>query len=65
MSAQSVIGADAPAGRTEQRKQSLGQYFTSTPISRFMASMMSYRQRAVHILDPGAGAESCPVPLSL
>ena len=58
MSVQSVIGADAPAGRTEQRKQSLEQYFTSTPISRFMASMMSYRQRAVHILDPGAGAGS-------
>ena len=58
MTAQSMIDAGVPARRTEQRKQRLGQYFTSIQISRFMASMMSYRQKAVHILDPGAGAGS-------
>lgn len=58
MTAQSVIDAGAPARRTERRKQLLEQYFTSAPISRFMASMMSYRQRVIRILDPGAGAGS-------
>lgn len=33
----------------------LRQYFTSAPLARLMASMMTYGQREIRILDPGAG----------
>ena len=58
MAAQSVIDTGAPARVKEQKKRHLEQYFTSASISKLMASMMSYKQRAIHILDPGAGTGS-------
>lgn len=38
-----------------KEKKHLKQFFTSAPLARFMASMMSYSQGRVRILDPGAG----------
>ncbi len=39
-----------------QKKERLDQYFTSAPLARLMASMMTYgRQREIELLDPGAG----------
>lgn len=39
-------------------KELLGQYFTSAPLAKLMASMMSYDQDSISILDPGAGVGS-------
>ena len=41
-----------------RHKGVLKQYFTSAPLARLMASMMTYGQREVRILDPGAGVGS-------
>ena len=38
-----------------QKKRILGQYFSSKEIADLMASMMSYRETDINILDPGAG----------
>ena len=46
-------GTLAPAQR-----QSLGQFMTPAPISRFMASLFTDLSEAVSLLDPGAGVGS-------
>ena len=44
--------------KTLLKKQKLGQYFSSAPLARLMASMMDYPQKEIRILDPGAGIGS-------
>ena len=39
----------------QPKKDKLKQYFTNASLSKLMASMMSYRNNEIHILDPGAG----------
>ena len=41
-----------------QRKDDLGQYLTNAPLSKMMASFMTYEGNEIRILDPGAGAGS-------
>ena len=40
------------------QKENLRQYFTSSKLANFMASMMDYSQNEIRILDPGAGIGS-------
>ena len=42
-------------GMNQPKKDKLKQYFTNASLSKFMASMMSYRNNEIDILDPGAG----------
>lgn len=41
-----------------QKQEELGQFFTSTPVADFMASMFGQLPRTVHLLDAGAGVGS-------
>lgn len=40
------------------RKASLGQFFTPMPVARLMASMFTFTEEHVSLLDPGAGIGS-------
>jgi len=41
-----------------EKKAALGQFFTSSPVAKLMASMSANEVDELHILDPGAGTGS-------
>ena len=45
-------------GKDHREKEKYGQYLTSAPLARMMASFMTYGEGEIRLLDPGAGAGS-------
>src|SRR5690242_14561991 len=53
-----LLRVDAGRRADQGRKQAFAQFFTPAPIARFMAGLFRDADKAIHVLDAGAGVGS-------